>query len=189
MTPTTPSTAQSLPGRSPQQRRQARGFSLIEVMIAALIMLVIALGLIPLFTSSMQSNVEGSEYTLVASHARERLELLWRLPFDSPELTLVAGTRLEVEEHYSQLQRAWVRGADHAQGDSALWRRTTTVEQFHVEELKDAQEENRPPNPLPFNAPSADVHVKRLTVNVRGPRQGGVLRGSKRLVIEAYKTL
>ena len=63
-----------LPGR-------ARGFTLVEVLIAAAILLVVALGILPLFMRSIVSNMEGSDHTQVANAARARAEEFFQLPF------------------------------------------------------------------------------------------------------------
>lgn len=136
------------------------GFALVEVLVASVILLVIALGLIPLYTRSMQNNQQGFDYTKVSNFAKSRAEQYLQLPFDDPLLTVAGGTtETAVDDFYSQQKEEWVPGL--GSGDLALFTRTTTVRQFSIGDLT---------TPLDGNALPEAVHLKEITVSVRGNR-------------------
>lgn len=134
------------------------GFSLLEVLIAALILLIIALGMVPLFTRSITSNVEGFQNTEVANFARSRAEEFFQYPFNSPQLTLEAGKDFrEVKDFYSRDQDAWV--SPEPTDDVVLFTRTTRIRQFGIGDLV---------NPLPGGTSPAAIHLKEITVTIEG---------------------
>ena len=145
------------PGRGCRPPQGERGFSLVEVLIASLIMLFVALGIIPMFTMAMRSNLQGSENTRAANYARERLEHFWQLPFDHPDLAIAAGTELTLNEYYDETLNRWTDGV--APGD-ALWTRETVIRQFAVDDLA-----------TPISKAQADedpvrVQLKEITVSI-----------------------
>lgn len=162
--------------------RQSAGFSLIEVMVAGLILLVIALGLIPLYTRSIRSNVEGFDYSQVSNFAKSRAEEFRQLPFNSAPLTLDPGDeQLEVQDFYSWNEHRWIDEDDWTAGeDVALFTRTTTVRQLGVTDLA---------SPVPGGSPPAGVHLKEITVEVQGSRESGhVLGPGKTIAVRVLKS-
>jgi len=157
--------------------RRAAGFSLIEVVISSLLLLVIALGVLPLFTQAASSNESGREYMLVSNFAKSRAEQYAQYAFNSPALTLTAGTQLVVTEYYSANTRTWV--ATLAAGDTAMWTRTTTVRQFSISDLT---------TPLPSTADPGTVHVKEVTVDVQGVKLGAIFGSGKQTTVRMLKT-
>jgi len=153
------------------------GFTIIEVLIAAVLLLMIAIGVLPLFTRSIISNAEGFDHSQVANYARARAEEFFQLPFNSPELTLLVGTERVFPEYYSQSTQEWIDGAV-PDGDSALWTRTTTIRQFNVADLT---------APLADTAPAANVHLKEITVAVQSTR-GGPLGVGKQITVRLFKS-
>jgi len=166
----------------PVSRRAAAGFSLIEVVISSLLLMVIALGVLPLFTQAASSNEAGREYMLVSNFAKSRAEEYLQRAFNSPALTLTAGTQLVVDEYYSAKTRTWVAGtaADASiAGDTAMWTRTTTVRQFSISDMA---------TPLPSSADPGTVHIKEITVDVRGVKLGALLGSGKQTTVRVLKT-
>ena len=66
-------------------RREA-GVTLVELLIAVALLGIVLLGIAPLFIASVRSNYSAFEYTSIHNLARDRLEQLMNLPFDSPQL-------------------------------------------------------------------------------------------------------
>jgi prepilin-type N-terminal cleavage/methylation domain-containing protein len=163
-------------------KRSERGFSLVEVLVAAAILLVIALGLVPLYTRSIRSNVEGFDYTHVSNFAKSRAEEYRQLPFSSPGLTVPTGqAELEVPDFYSSKEHRWMNETEWATaesgGDVALFTRTTTVRQFGVSDLT---------APLDGGQPA---HLKEITVAVQGSRETGhVFGGGKAIAVRVFKS-
>lgn len=174
--------------------RSERGFSLIEALIAALVLGLLAIGVLPLFTQAMVNNKQGSDSTVVTTFGKSDLETLQPVPFDAGAptetlMTIPAGqTSLVVVDWYTQQSSAQVGGTNGkwivtCTGTTAscastpqpvnqgavLWRRTTTVEQFNINDLTFAK-------PEPGGTLADFVHLKRITVVVqRAPRGNGTL--------------
>jgi len=158
-------------------RRKEAGFSLIEVLISALLLMVIALGVLPVFFQAVASNEIGREYMMVSNFAKSRAEEYSQLAFNSPALTLTAGTQLVVKDYYSAKTRTWVTTL--AAGDMAMWTRTTTVRQFSVSDLA---------TPLAAGAPEGTIHVKEITVDVRGSKLGSIIGSGKQTTVRMMKS-
>jgi Tfp pilus assembly protein PilV len=158
-------------------RRRSAGFSLIEVLISALLLMVIALGVLPVFLQATASNEIGQEYMMVSNFAKSRAEEYAQKAFTSPQLTLTAGTSLVVTDYYSFKTRTWVTTL--ASGDSAMWTRTTTVRQFSISDLT---------TPLPSTAPAETVHLKEITVDVRGSKLGSILGSGKQATVRVIRS-
>ena len=169
----------SLTQDSPTQRGQ-RGFSLIEVLIASLILLFVALGIIPLFTMAAQSNLQGSENTKAANHARERLEQLWQMGFNDEYVTILGGEERAHTEYYDEAAEVWTPlfGAPPA---GTLWTRHTVIRQFAVDDLD---------TPITAEQATADpvrVQLKEMTVEIGTTREAGPFGGGKNITVRAYK--
>jgi Tfp pilus assembly protein PilV len=153
-------------------KRRAAGFSLIEVLVSALLLMVIALGVLPVFLQATASNEAGREYMMVSNFARSRAEEYSQLAFNSPALTLTAGTQLVTTDYYSAKTRTWV--STLASGDTAMWTRTTTVRQYSISSLT---------SPLPASTPPETVHLKEITVDVQGSKLGSIIGSGKRATV------
>ena len=163
--------------RSEDQCRSPRGFSLVEVLIASALLLIMATGILPLFTRSIVSNAEGYNHTQVANAARSRGEEFFQLPFNSEPLTLLAGTERLYDEYYSKQNRVWIDGTVPA-GETALFTRTTTIRQYNV---------NDPATPLVSTAPPTTVHLKEIVVRVQSTRVGPLGVG-KQIAVRLLKS-
>ena len=161
---------------APSGPRSAAGFSIVEVMVAGLILAVIALGLIPLYSRSIRSNVEGFDYTQVSNFAKSRAEEYLQYPFGSAPLDVPDGSEeLEVQDFYSAAEREWV--AEVAADDAALFERTTTIRPFRAAALD---------QPLDGGEPA---DVKEITVRVEGTRVAdSVLGPGKTIAIRVLKS-
>ena len=120
------------------------GFSVVESLIAALILLIIALGIIPLFARALRDNTTGADATQATNHGRASLEEYQQLPFNNQALTLAPGaTTLTRDESWAQGTRdtfgdddeGWWPGAPSDRG-LLLWTRTTTVRQFGINDIQ-----------------------------------------------------
>ena len=83
----------SLSGRSPLTRTRSGqgGFSLIEGLVAMAVLLIVVIGLIPLFTSSMVSNAAGRHLTQASNIASDGFETFLQMPLNNELLTVPAG--------------------------------------------------------------------------------------------------
>ena len=79
-------------GRGPSLERQ-QGFTLVEILVALLILSFVALGIAGLFSHSMIVNASGHDYAVLASEARFALESLQARPFVDAALAATSTPR------------------------------------------------------------------------------------------------
>lgn len=109
--------------------RRERGFSVVEVLIAAGILLFILLGLLPIFTRSAVSNSSGNQYTQLTNAAKSELERLIDLPIDNAEVVLPNGANsLVTTTYYSGVTKTWV-DATTLGSEEPIWNRKVTIQQ------------------------------------------------------------
>lgn len=174
------------PDPRPRSLGRSAGFSLIEVLIAAALLLAIALGVLPLITRSMVNNLSGSESTKVANMGRSRLEQVYQLPFGSPEMTVTAGSENVLDEYFSLQDEVWKDGVAPVDGsDPAMWTRTTTIRQYSVNALDD--EVLDPAEALPAGTDLSRIHLKSVEIVVQGLRAGTVLGPTKQITLRGLK--
>ena len=160
-------------------RRRSAGFSVIEVLIAAGIFLVIAVGLLPLFVTAIRNNLSGREATDVSNMGKSRLEEYFQLPFSDDRLVVPVGdTELLVTDDYHFTARAWTTAAPQG-GDYPVWRRITRVRQFGINDLQ---------APLDGGVDSGFVHLKEVRVEIESTRSlGNPFGGGRELVLQVLK--
>lgn len=86
----------TLPLALPSRRRRTSpqaGFSLVEGLVAMAILLIVVLGMIPLFTQSMVNNVAGRHMTMASNFAADFFENRIQKPFNNEELTMDVGSK------------------------------------------------------------------------------------------------
>lgn len=172
--------------------RFERGMSLVEALLAMALLLLVAIGILPLFTRAMVNNAAGGEATAVANHARHRLEEFGQLPFNNLALTIEDGNeRLTADVYYS--------GDDNAQGDETwaqagsgsgaqLRDRVSRVRQFRLVDppgaidddldgvidglggLTDDPADGEFDDPLDDTTDITTVHLKEISVELVNPR-------------------
>jgi hypothetical protein len=170
-------------------RARNAGFSVVEVLIAAGIFLIIAVGLLPLFVQSIRNNLSGREATDVSNMGKSRVEELFQLPFDSPRLALpAASTEMFVSDYYVLLGDSsgplgglgvWTSAAPTGLGQVGPWVRTTRIRQYSLRDLTE---------PLRGDAEPGDVHLKEIQVEIEGRRSlANPFGGSRELMLKIYK--
>jgi prepilin-type N-terminal cleavage/methylation domain-containing protein len=143
--------------------RTEHGFSVIEVLIATLIFLIIAVGILPLFAASAKNNLDGQEATEVSNFGKSGVEDLLQAPFSDARLTIPAGsTELLTDEYWSKIDKVWKTGTGTT-ADPPVWRRHTRVRQFNVSDLTDNGVFD---NPLIGSIDLGQVHIKEIEVEI-----------------------
>ncbi len=150
------------------------GFSLIEALIAAAIMMVIALGLLPLFSRAINDNVSGNDASQATNNSRTQVEEILQLPFANQRLVVPAGSKLLETKDY------WTRGDAQQEGGSnegwwanasghgqVLWNRTTHVRQYSISDLADGKLDT----PLDGSTQPTFVQLKQIEVVVDNPKK------------------
>ncbi|HVG07921.1 MAG TPA: hypothetical protein VNM67_09460 [Thermoanaerobaculia bacterium] len=158
-----------------------RGFSVVEVLIATLIFLIIAVGILPLFAASARNNLDGREATEVSNFGRSAVEDLLQATISDPRLAVPAGSTVRVsDEYWSKKDEVWKSGTGTST-DVALWRRQTRVRQYNVSNLG---------TPLNGSADAGQVHLKEVEVQVWHGRnqQSLALGGGRRFTVRMLKS-
>lgn len=187
--------------RSTRCTRQA-GLSLVEVLIAAAILLIVAVGILPLFTRALVNNNAGNEYTKVSNHGKSRVEEAFQLPFNEPTLmTVPAGQNAGVVvEHYRDDTGTWEPGpppspppADPTNPFGVVqipWQRTTTIRQYSTEAIHDEDDDEvdlKIAEALSGGTDPVFVHLKEVEVLVESTRTGGPLGEGKQVLLRTFK--
>lgn len=177
------------PAPAAERRRGSSGFSLVEVLVALLILLFILLGVVPLFLRAMVSRESGRESTAVGSFARTRAERLVELPFGHRELTVPPGSdTLERIEYLLPGTRDWQE--DPSLAGQALWVRTTRVRQFRGRDLIDGDADGDGDDldlPLDGGTHPRFVHLKQIEVRIESPRDAGPMGAAEEIVVRVLK--
>ena len=144
-------------------KRSDDGFTLIEVLMALLILAIVALGVAGMFSHAMVVNATGYDYARLASEARFVLEELRARPFNDPTLVATTGT-------------AWIpQGAAYSNRNFTA---TYAITDFSINSWNDLGVWTAPAGGIPGN-------VKRITIRLRSTAQN--LQGRRELVVSALK--
>lgn len=164
------------PERPSVPRAHEVGFSLIETLIAAALLLLVALGILPLFSNSIVNNVQGNLASQTANFAREEAERLRQLPLNHPELTPVGGTELVTDWHYSTAKGEWVLDANWDGSEVDFYHMRTRIRQFSLAaiDMNSGDYEFEDSEAQPSSASADDIDVKEIQVTVESqPAMGG----------------
>lgn len=159
---------------SPVRGRSAEaGFSMIEALIAAAILLIISIGMIPMFTQSLLNNAAGSDHMQASMYAKDELEDRQDAAFFSSDL-LVPGAAVEFVTTDYWLPGTAAVGDESwattvAAGSRNRWTRTTRVMQYSIGSLDDGfllDTERRP-----GSTQATQIHFKVIEVQLDSGKQ------------------
>lgn len=164
-----------IPSRAtgPRGRTQA-GFSLIETLIAAAILLLILIGILPLFERSRMNLIQGYDASRISNATIENSERLLALPFNGFLTNLpddAAATTVQRTDFWLLEGDAWADTVPA--GDRAQFTRLTTIDQFGVNDATDDGVLFTPGEELNGATPAGQVHMKRIVTEVTNPRLDG----------------
>ncbi len=186
------------PSTTPCARPDSKeaGFSIIEGLIAALLLLVVTLGILPLFSRAMNNNVKGSDSTRQANGATDAFETSISLPFNSGAMTVPSGSTSVVANETLALKKIasptggidqtlsnrWELPADLASDDVPVMTRQHTLRQFSFDDYADSQTFDLP---LDGDVENRLVHLKVLDVVLQDATGSAALPYRTR-IIQAY---
>lgn len=171
--------------------RRETGFSLLEALVAAALILIVTLGIMPLFTRSIVQNVAGKESTLSTNYSRSTTETLMPLPLDRealrPPVSLDSRESCERYDPGSEWTAYTCGGSIAGQ---PTWLRFTNVQQYSIREIYDDDtSEGRPTFKEPIAGYAVDddrfdafVHIRELMVVTEGQRRADSPLGGGRRV-------
>jgi len=118
------------------RRVGAAGYSLLEVLFSAALLLVISVSILPLFTRAMESNVAGGRATAMSTLVAADVETVGQTTVDHPDWNITSGVAVLGTQFYN----AGVPGSDHV-GEAEwkddhtdpglyLWERSTAVRKY-----------------------------------------------------------
>lgn len=144
------------------------GISIIELLIALLILSSIMIGILPLFQRSVLSNLSSSGTTELVNFGQSAVEDIIRLAFNSEllDMTGTAGLERVVNEYYDEATHAWVDGAPPA-GVAAMTR-TLRIRQFGIGAIEDGIVDDA--DSLNGGADPRSVHLKQVVVELTGKK-------------------
>jgi prepilin-type N-terminal cleavage/methylation domain-containing protein len=152
-------------------RERERGLSLIEVLIALLILAIVALGIAGLFSHAQLTNASGYEYAVLASEARRTLETMQALSFNDGLLVDSAGTTVD-----------WTAAR---RGFTVRY----SVEDFELGGWGDVFDHGtsqpQDPSTWPVTAGGGNTNVKRITIRVSSDNR--FLAGRREFVVTTLK--
>lgn len=172
------------------------GFSIIEGLIAALLLLIVTLGILPLFSRSMNNNVKGNDSTRQASGATDAFETSIGLPFNSGAMTVPGGSTSVVVTETIALKRiaSPTGGADQAissvweplgslgSDDQPLMNRRRTLQQYSFDDYNDNHVFD---NPLNGDTEPRLVHLKVIDIDLLDAT-GGAARPYRLRTVQAF---
>jgi hypothetical protein len=179
---------------------------MVEVLVASVLLLFIALGLVPLFSRAIANNATGSDFSQATNGNRSRVEETVQIPFNSSILNLPTG-KMEVEAH-----DFWASGYPGKVGDSSegwwttsdgepptdkgnvLWERRVVTHQYNMNSFSKTDfaltEDEREPGVaerepgVPEYSPF--IHLKEIEVVLESDRSD-VLGGGRRVAFRVLK--
>jgi len=171
---------------SARSRSRGEGFSLVELLVASVLLVTVLLGIVPLFMRSIQNNSAGNDQSQLSNYSKSEVEELIQLDFDHPRLTIPAGqTEVSSSEYWSRQDKEWKLGAPPS--GKAPWIRTTLVRQFNISGIdKDVTNfDFSKAVALDGGAALGSVHLKEIVVVVSSNPDS--LGPSRRIVVRTFK--
>lgn len=179
--------------------RAEAGFSLVEVLIAALLLLIIALGLIPLLSRAMSDNENGRDATSATNFEKSQLEAYIGMPWEATILQVPAaatvGTTTDVwtqgvptlpgtPPDVGNPNEGWFAGTTPPASRGAIrWTRATRVRQYQAVDIKDHVLNN----PLSGSADPSVVQIKEVEVQLTSAKQISILGGGPDVTFRVLK--
>lgn len=194
----------------PSSRGQA-GFSLIEGLMAAGLLLVIAVSILPLFTRALESNVSGSRSSQMSTFVSADLEEVNQLTVDRDEWEVAAsgGVRTLIPMFWDtgplfstpgipeQLgDEQWIDDADDALG-LVIWSRNVSIRKYSLSDLQilagtDVGDDVivAAGHPMLLDTPLPDdesAHLTEVRVSIRENRNSIPVGSGRRITVGHFR--
>ena len=171
--------------RRGRSRREA-GYSLVEVLLGLTILMIALVGLMPLFTKSIQQNLEGKQSTEATGFGRTELEEMLQVDFNNWMVHVEDGNE-RADHYYWRDSDPATRGEEvwteiNPAPVAAPWEMDSVVRQFGIRDvrdddldgimeiivgLEDTDGDGVWDNPLPAGSLPGFVHLKTLDVSLQ----------------------
>ena len=141
-------------------------FSLVEVLIASVLLLFIVIGVLPLFSRSMMNNIQGNDASNITNSAVESFETLFTVPFNNDLITVPAGSTLvQRQQFYSLKTNQWL--AVIPSGDQSQYTRQLSLRQFSFADVAD---DGTFDTPLDGGAEPGNIQFKSFELEIGNNR-------------------
>lgn len=151
--------------RTRRPRRRSSGFSLLEVLIAAALLLLIAVGILPLFTRSIENNLLGNDALRESNAAADGAEDLNGVRFNADPITYETAAMDETGAWTYQTlgSSEWLTAAPS--GETSQISRRTVLRQYQIQANGDVVA-------VAGNADRSQIHIKEVEMQVGNARRG-----------------
>jgi hypothetical protein len=168
-----------------ENRSSEEGFSIIEGLIATALLLIVTVGILPLFTRSMANNLRGNVSTRQANGTVDEFERLTSLPFNTGDTSLLAGASRVTDTVIAlkqlpdnpagALSYRWEPAATLPPGDRVDTLRRSTLRQFPLSDFNFQEPESSLQNPVPLGLDETDIHLKVIDIEFFDPNRDAAL--------------
>lgn len=180
------------------QSKAARdgGFSVVEVLLAAAVLLIVTIGILPLFARAISSNVQGQQLTEAVHRAKSEMETMIQADFNGELMTVESGDLLsdgtpgkETIQYWSSEKGTWVDESELSTDELRTFVRTTRVRQFGIQELRQ-NPSTKDWTPKPGGSAESEIHLKEIEVVVTTAEdeQSSVFGPSRQLTLRTIKS-
>ena len=199
------------PPAAGRPRSGEAGFSLVEGLIAAALLLVVAVSVLPLFTRALESNISGGRSSQLSTFVTADIESVNQMLVDRDEWDVAAsGGTLDLGTTFWDLgplfdtagvpdtlgDEAWVDAVTDAQGP-VLWSRNISVRKYSLADLQilagtDVAEDalTAVGNPMLFDMPltdDEDAHIVEVRVSIKENRDALPVGSGKRITVGHFR--
>ncbi len=136
------------PPRLPRERGGEAGFSLVEGLIAAALLLVISISVLPLFTRALESNISGGRSSQLSTFVSADIEAVNQLPVDGDAWDLPmsgvldlgtqkwdVGALFDADAVHYLGDEKWVDDGDSHDGP-LMWSRNAEVRKYSLADIQ-----------------------------------------------------
>jgi prepilin-type N-terminal cleavage/methylation domain-containing protein len=163
-----------------------RGFSMVETLIAAALIGVVAIGIIPMFMRAMTDNVAGADYTRVTNYAKSKEEDFARVPILSQTIQVPSGqTQLLTTEYMNPTTLRWDPTLASPANPLEIWTRITTITQYNIGNTDDPS--SMFDTPQPGGTQVDQVQIMQAQVQVKSASPAGPVGGRRSTIIRFLK--
>lgn len=150
--------------RRPKLRRAA-GFSLVEALVATALLLLIAVGVLPLFSSAIESNLQGNDALRESTAAGDGAEDLSAVRFSAEPITFTTAATEDTGAWAYQLldDSEWVDTIPS--GGTAQISRRVVLRQYQIQLDGNIAV-------VPGTADRGSVHMKEVELQIGNARRG-----------------
>jgi len=167
-----------IPDAPPAVRARASeaGFSLLEGLIAAALLVFVLVGILPLFERARLNLLQGNDATNVSNAASDGFDQMLSLPFNSFATNVPATTNSVVTtDVWALYADRWYTAiaSSPVPNDQVQYTRTITLDQFQIDDLNDNGLLDAPLSSGPTGINTL-ADVKRYIIDINNTRTPGL---------------